>query len=241
MLRKIIIGVVVVIQACSYQAAHNDLALTRVKLGLAYLQQGQYLLAELNLKKALQIAPRQVQVQLAMLRYLTQTGRFDDARLLFERSLERYPRHAQVLHNYGTFLCQRGEYKKSAYYLEQATQLAPSAHGYENMARCAAKYGFLSECTAHLHNLVRAAPKQASILLEFGQWFIDHEHLPQAHWVIRTYENEYQQQTQTEGILGLKLQLAHKQGRYEDFTKFGEQLKTVYPSSQYTEYYLKYD
>ncbi len=213
-------------------------ALARANLGLAYLEQGQVAQAENNLNQALQLVPDDQQIQLAMIAFFMQTDAHQKAKQLYDSLLARYPDDHQILHNYGTFLCQQGEYRSAIGYFQQAIRSGDAADSYENMARCAAKHGFLSESIASLQNLIQVSPNRTDILLEFGHWFIKNEQWPQVTSVIHEYEKIVPVSAE---LLWLKLQLALKQKNQMQVTQLGEQLTMLYPFSQPAKRYLSHE
>lgn len=248
MLRWIVLSVVLCMHTGCAPLSYTDVqrkrpskqqqAWVRSSLGLAYLQQGQLLQAQDNMQQAMQLAPDDMQVQLAMLAFLDATQQWQKTQRLYQIVLEQHPGHAKLLHNYGTFLCQQGDIERAKFYFEAALQQQHSAQTYENMARCAAKNDRLDEAVAHLRHLVRIAPAKASILLEFGHWFMEHEQAVYVPSLIELYQSVA---ASNADFLWLQLKFSALQGDAAQVTKFGEQLVMLYPFSQPTKRYQAHE
>ena len=87
------------------QANFDEMAATRVTLGLGYLKMGNMSQAKLNLEKAKQFSPALVQVHTAFAHYYETVGESKLAIESFEQALTIQVDSADTLNNYGVFLC----------------------------------------------------------------------------------------------------------------------------------------
>ena len=115
-------------------------AIYNVRLGLAYLKQGNRLRAKKKLLTALDLAPNSPDVNTAMGFFLENTGDIYNARSFYKKALALAPHNGSQLNNYGAFLCRRGYYKTAeTYFLQAVTDVhyVNSAGAYENAGLCA--------------------------------------------------------------------------------------------------------
>jgi type IV pilus assembly protein PilF len=87
------------------QANRDEMAATRISLGLGYLKMGDMSQAKLNLEKAKRFSPNLVQVHTAFAHYYETVGENDLAITSFEEALTIKSDSADTLNNYGVFLC----------------------------------------------------------------------------------------------------------------------------------------
>lgn len=92
------------------------------QLGLAYLQQNDWLKAEDRLMLAQQQDPQSASV-LNGLAYICQnTQRLSLAQLYYEKAQRLGPHDPELLNHFGAFLCQQGDYPRGIAVLQQARQ-----------------------------------------------------------------------------------------------------------------------
>jgi type IV pilus assembly protein PilF len=103
-------------------------AQSRVRLGLAYLAQGEMLLARQNLDQAFSYQPQSAQVQGAMALYQQQAGESAAAQRHYQRALQLAPRSGELLQHYATFLCGQRRYREAQHYFQAALQAPGSDH-----------------------------------------------------------------------------------------------------------------
>lgn len=108
-------------------------AQARVRLGLAYLAQGELLLARQNLDQAFSYQPQNAQVQGAMALYQQQAGESAAAQHHYQRALQLAPRSGELLQHYATFLCGQRRYREAQHYFQAALQAPGSDHWVETL------------------------------------------------------------------------------------------------------------
>src|SRR5699024_8891672 len=87
-------------------------AQARLRLAIAYLHENELSLAYKNLRKAVEYAPRDSQIQLGMALYEQQTEQFQAANTRYKKLLKN-EKSSTVLNQYGLFLCTIGEYAEA--------------------------------------------------------------------------------------------------------------------------------
>jgi type IV pilus assembly protein PilF len=90
----------------------NDASDYNAQLGLAYLNQGRYDIAQSKLKKAIEQNPDNAFAQHYIAELYRRLGEFDKAETHFKEALDLAPDNASLLNNYGVFLCDAKKYKK---------------------------------------------------------------------------------------------------------------------------------
>ncbi len=93
-------------------ATNNEIAMTRISLGIGYLNMGNTKQAKLNLEKAKRFAPNLVQVHTAFAHYYDTVGDADFAIKAYEKALSIKGDDPDTLNNYGVFLCRKGHLEK---------------------------------------------------------------------------------------------------------------------------------
>ncbi|MGB5440963.1 MAG: type IV pilus biogenesis/stability protein PilW [Gammaproteobacteria bacterium] len=88
-------------------------AQANTQLGLTYMQEGNYEMANLKLEKALELQPDRAQTHEAIAILYEQVGETAKAEKHYKRTLELTPDYARGHNNYGQFLCTAGRYQEA--------------------------------------------------------------------------------------------------------------------------------
>ena len=109
-----------IIAACAEKPLHVDKstgvdspAAINAKLGLSYMQHGNYDVALAKLKKALKEEPRLVEAHHYIAELYRLTGDNELANEHFRTALELDPNDSILQHNFGVFLCDQGKYDEA--------------------------------------------------------------------------------------------------------------------------------
>lgn len=149
-------------------AAAND----NMQLGLAYLQQGDRVLAKQKLLLALQQDKNSAQVQDAMAYFLEVMGNTHQAEIYYLRALQLAAHSGAALNNYGVFLCRIGKYEESEKQFLAATQdpnYLNTAKAYENAGLCAEEIPDFHNAMQFLLLAIKQDPKIAQAWFELAQ------------------------------------------------------------------------
>lgn len=134
--------VILLLQSCQSLKSHayDEAAAYNVRLGLAYLKQGDRPRAKRQLLTALAQAPNSFDVNTAMAYFMEKTGETTRADLYYKKAIIADYNQGASFNNYGAFLCRHGQNKQAeSYFLKAAQNLnyEHTAQAYENAGLCA--------------------------------------------------------------------------------------------------------
>jgi type IV pilus assembly protein PilF len=101
-------------------AVENRAADANLRLGVAYLQQGNLATAKEKLERALALAPNDVEVLTAMALLYGRLGDPGKADSSFRAALRIAPKDPELANNYGVYLCDHGRQEEGVKRFEQA-------------------------------------------------------------------------------------------------------------------------
>jgi len=89
--------------------SETDAATSNVKLGVAYMQQGNLPLAKEKLERAAKQDPKNVEAHTSLAILYERLGRNEEAEREYQAALRLAPESAEVANNYAVFLCRTGK------------------------------------------------------------------------------------------------------------------------------------
>jgi len=252
---KVILGMVIafMLSACVTQnfgndkntpivendASDNEMAMTRISLGLGYLKMGNTTQAKLNLEKAKGFAPKLVQVHAAFAHYYDTVGETKLAMASYEQAITIKPDDADTLNNYGVFLCKHNEYDKAEEQILKAIAV-PSyilvSQSYENLALCQLQAHDFTKAEAYLNKSIQHSPNNASALLQMVRL-----HYAKADYkVAQNYLKLYEKATRrfSASALALAYKIFEKQNDKEATRNYGTMLVKIFPGSYEAKQFL---
>ena len=158
-------------QAIKEQRLHNA-ATYNTQLGIAYLRQGDRSRAKQKLITAVDLAPNDPDVNMAMGYFLEKTGDLPRARAFYKKALTSAPNSGVQLNNYGTFLCRTGHYKQAEIYFLKAVNELHSIHSagaYENAGLCAAAIPDDKKAIYYFKKALEQEPNRKQSLAEIAR------------------------------------------------------------------------
>lgn len=215
-------------------------AQARVRLGLAYLAQGELLLARQNLEQALSYQPQSAQVQGAMALYQQQAGESGAAQRHYQRALQLAPRSGELLQHYATFLCGQRRYREAQHHFQAALQAPGSAHWMDTLHQAGWCY------------LQAGEPVAARSLLQRS---LKHQPGQGSHWIglVSQALNEGRGEEAAQGLaiydalqpasaesLWLHLRLAACSGATGAVNHYGSRLLREFPGTQQCQHFLNH-
>jgi len=218
----------------------DEIAMTRIQLGLGYLKMGNTTQAKLNLEKAKRIAPNLVQVYTAFAHYYDQVGEADLAINSYEKALAIKSDDADTLNNYGVFLCSQNKVDEAEKQLLKAIAV-PSyllvSQSYENIALCQLKVNNFAKAEKYLKKSIEHSPNNTSAIVQMAQLQYAKKDYLEAEKYLKRFEKV------TRHFSPLPLALAYKvyrkQGKSSIAKNYAAMLVKMFPQSYQTKQYLK--
>ena len=221
------------------QSNRDDMAATRISLGLGYLKMGNMSQAKQNLEKAKNFAPNMVQVYTAFAHYYETVGEDEQTIDSYEKALSIKSDDADTLNNYGVYLCRKNKVEEAEKQLLKAIAV-PSyvlvAKSYDNLASCFLQIDDFSKAEIYLNKAILHSPSSASTLLQMVQLQYAMGDYQQA----KLFEQRFSKVTRrfSPQSLALSYKVHHKLGQRGVAKNYGTMLVKMYPQSWEAQQYL---
>lgn len=221
------------------QSNNDDMAATRISLGLGYLKMGNMAQAKQNLKKAKKYSPNMVQVYTAFAHYYETVGEHELTIASFEKALSLKSDDADTLNNYGVYLCRQDQTEAAEQQLLKAIAV-PSyvlvAKSYENLSSCFLQKNNFVKAKKYLDKAIMHSPSDSSILLQMVRLHYAMGEFSQA----KIYEQRFEKVTRrfTPQSLALAYKVYWKLGQRRTAKNYGAMLVKMYPQSWESQQYL---
>ena len=221
------------------EASNNEIAMTRISLGLGYLKMGNTQQAKLNLEKAKRFSPNLVQVYTAFAHYYDTVDESELATQAYEHALSIDNQNADTLNNYGVFLCRHKKYAAAEKMMLKAIAI-PSyilvAQSYENLALCQLKAKQFDKAQTYLDKAIAHSPNRASSLLQMMRL----QYAKSDYKSAQTYLYRYEKSTRyfNAEALALAFKIFAKQGTKAIAKNYGNMLVNMFPSSFEAKQYI---
>ena len=218
---------------------NQEIAMTRVQLGLGYLKMGNTTQAKLNLEKAKRSAPNLVQVHTAFAHYYDTVGEVDQAIAAYEKALSLKSDDADTLNNYGVFLCRQGRVADAEIQLLKAIAV-PSyllvSQSYENIALCQLKNNNFVKAEDYLKKSIEHSPNNVPALVQMAQIQYAKGKYQQAEQYIKRFEKATRRFKPAP--LALAFKVYKKQGKTKTANSYAAMLVKMFPQSIQAKQYL---
>ena len=221
------------------ESSNNEIAMTRISLGLGYLKMGNTQQAKLNLEKAKRFSPNLVQVYTAFAHYYDTVGEPELATKAYEHALSINNQDADTLNNYGVFLCRNEKYAEAEKQMLKAIAI-PSyilvAQSYENLAFCQLKAEQFDKAQTYLEKAIAHSPNRASSLLQMMRL----QYAKSDYKLAQTYLHRYEKSTRrfNADALALAFKIYQKQGNKRVSSNYGNMLVKMFPNSFEAKQYI---
>lgn|GEM_PF-409430 len=221
------------------QASRDDMAATRISLGLGYLKMGNMPQAKQNLEKAKKFAPEMVQVYTAFAHYYETVGEHKLTISSYEKALTLKSDDADTLNNYGVYLCRQNQIVAAEQQFLKAIAVPTYllvAKSYENLASCFLQVDNFEKAESYLSKAILHSPSSASTLLQMVRLQYAMGQYPQA----KVFEQRFEKVTRrfTPQSLALAYKLHVKLGQKRTAKNYGTMLVKMYPQSWEAKQYL---
>ncbi|MGB1261920.1 MAG: type IV pilus biogenesis/stability protein PilW [Cognaticolwellia sp.] len=221
------------------EASNNEIAMTRISLGLGYLKMGNTQQAKLNLEKAKRFAPNLTQVHSAFAHYYDTVYEPALAIKSYEKALSLDGQNADTLNNYGVFLCRQKQYTAAEQQMLKAIAV-PSyilvAQSYENLALCQLQARQFDKAQIYLEKAIDHSPNRASSLLQMMRL----QYAKSDYKLAQTYLGRYEKSTRrfSANALALAFKVYAKQGEQRIAKNYGNMLVKMFPNSFEAKQYI---
>jgi len=221
------------------QANRDEMAATRVSLGLGYLGMGDMAQAKLNLERAKRFSPNLVQVHTAFAHYYETVGEGKLAIESFEQALTLKADSADTLNNYGVFLCRQGKVAAAEVQFLKAIAV-PSyllvAQSYENLASCYLQNDNFEKAEMYLNKAIYHSPNRTATLLQMVRLQYAMGNYKEGKRFLQKFERNTQRFTANS--LALAYKLYWKLGQRRTANNYANMLIKMYPQSWEGKQYL---
>jgi type IV pilus assembly protein PilF len=212
--------------------SNKELAMTRVALGLGYLDMGNNSQAKFNLEKAKKFAPELVEVYSAFAHFYEKVGEDELTVEAYETALKINPTHANTLNNYGVYLCRKFEFEAAEVQFLRAiavpTYLLVS-ESYENLAQCQLDNDDFDKSEYYLSKSIKHSPNRKTALLAMVRLQYAMGNYREAS----RYESKFEKSTRrfSAESLALAMKIYQKMGNRKTSDSYGDMLVKTYPQS----------
>ena len=221
------------------ESTNNEIAMTRISLGLGYLKMGNTTQAKLNLEKAKRFAPKLVQVHTAFAHYFDSVGEPEQAITSYETALSIKSDDADTLNNYGVFLCKQERYQDAEKQILKAIA-QPSyilvSQSYENLALCQLKAKAFNKAELYFDKAILHSPSSASSLLHMVRLQYAKADYKNAHLYLKRYEKATRRFSPN--ALALAFKIFEKQRDRKTAKNYASMLVKMFPNSYESKQYL---
>jgi len=220
-------------------ATQNEIAMTRISLGLGYLKMGNTQQAKLNLEKAKRAAPKLIQVHSAFAHYYETVGEPELAKKSYKEALTIQSDDADTLNNYGVFLCRQEQYDEAEIQINKAIAV-PSyilvAKSYENLALCQLKAMRFVKAESYFEKAILHSPSSATILLHMVQL----QYAKRSYKTAALYLGRYEKATRrfSAHALALAFKVYQKQYKRSTAKNYASMLVSMFPNSYEAKQYI---
>ena len=201
------------------------------ELGLGYLQQGRYELAQNKLGRALELHGGNADTHHYIAEVYKQLGEFDLADKHYRRAVALTPNDHRLLNNYGAYLCDRTRFEKAEEYFLRAAALPRNKtpeFAYENIALCALRVDNMDKAESYFRKALELRPqlpksllRMAELTLNQGEYLSARAFLQRFHGVV----------TETRQSLRLGIRIETALGDAAAIEKFSQLLAEKFPES----------
>ncbi len=214
------------------EAAHLTAARARLNLGLAYLDEGDFVQAQKNLTQALCYAKKDYQVLQGMALYQHYIGAYNAAAYYYQQALNQNALDAGIINNYATLLCQLGEYNDAQKQYTNAISLQDYrylADSLENSGYCFLQSGDRANAQRMLLQALVKEPNKGENILLIAERYIKQQRYQDAQLLLDIYEKLLPLNANS---VWLQLRIAIAEQQPEKIIYYRDKLATHFPQSK---------
>jgi len=175
--KYVVLLVLISVSGCAQMSARNDdqsddPAKINVRLGLAYLQQGDRELALSKFEHALRLDPGLATAHLYIAEIYKGEGEVEKAEVHYRQAERLDSRDASIKNNYGVFLCDQRRYSEAHKLFLKAAKTRSYEHAdeaYENAGMCAVRAGDAKEAESLFRRALKINARRSSSLYQLAK------------------------------------------------------------------------
>ncbi len=209
----------------------NEAAEINMRLGLNYMQRGDYEFALEKLEKALQQDPNLPSAHNTIAILYQRLGEEEKAEKHFKKAVDLAPEYSEAQNNYGAFLCQQQRYDEAEarFLLAVENPLYQSvAQAYENAGLCAMQKPDVKEAESYFRRALQIEPALSKSLLQMAEISYEQQNYLQARAYIQRFHNAA---TWTARALLLGIKTENKLGDQDAVASYVLILRSRFPDS----------
>jgi type IV pilus assembly protein PilF len=214
-----------------YVAPDPKAAEINMRLGLNYMQRGDYAIALEKLEKALRQNPNLPSAHNTIALLYQRLGENEKAESHFLEAVQRAPKYSEAQNNFGVFLCQQGRYEEAEKYFLKAVEnplYNSKAMALENAGLCTKRIPELERAENYFRKALQLEPTLSKSLLQMAS--ISYEQ--QSYLQARGYIQRYQQASQwTAQALLLAIKTENKLDDQDAVASYKLILRSRFPDS----------
>ena len=215
----------------SDQVYDTDAAEINMRLGLNYLQQGDYATALDKLERSIEQDPTLPSAQNTIAMLYQQLNENEKAEAHFKKAISLDPKYSEAQNNYGVFLCRQGRYAEA----EQRFQVAvenplyrDKPYAYENMGLCASRALDNVKAEKYFHKALQENPLSVKSILGLAEINYSEGYYQEAADYLERYRAVAPHSPHS---LFLNIQVANKLGDKNAVASYKLYLKAHFPDS----------
>lgn len=209
----------------------NEAAEINMRLGLNYMQRGDYAFALEKLEKALQQDPNLPSAHNTIAILYQRLGEDEKAEHHFEKAVDLAPEYSEAQNNYGAFLCQQQRFDEAEKRFLIAVEnplYQSAAQAYENAGLCAMQEQKVKKAERYFRRALQIAPTLSKSLLQMAEISYQQQNYLQARAYVQRFHDAA---TWTARALMLGIKTENKLGDEDAISSYILILRSRFPDS----------
>lgn len=206
-----------------------------MRLGLSYLQRGDYEIALEKLEKALQQNPNLPSAHNTIAILYQRLNQIDEAEEHFLEAVKREPKYSEAQNNYGAFLCQQQRYEEAEQRFLKAIEnplYASKAQALENAGVCISRIPDTIKAEQYFRRALQMNPNLSKSLIQMANISYEQNDYLQARAYIQRYQSVSQWTPQS---LFLAIKTENKLNDQDAVSSYALLLRARFPDSDETQ------
>lgn len=209
----------------------NEAAEINMRLGLNYMQRGDYVFAMEKLEKALQQDPNLPSAHNTIAILYQRLGEEEKAEHHYKRAVDLAPEYSEAQNNYGAFLCRQQRYDEAEARFLRAVEnplYRSAAQAYENAGLCAMQEQQLKEAESYFRRALQIEPTLSKSLLQMAEISYRQQNYLQARGYMQRFHDA---SSWTAEALLLGIRIENKLGDEDAVASYILILRSRFPDS----------